>query len=208
MPGWKCFLTEPSEFVRVDLRRYSGGSKCVTKTGIHDVAVVIDPQKLAAIEGPAGTIPEEEEQKDPRWPKACACGYKFHVEDSWQRNVDTLYKGSPDGNLYVLRELPVGAMWNASWFVDDEGGRARYAGPDGKGWCVMMPSRQEWIVYGPSSDNTKWQVTGVPPMITVHPSIAINNKLKTDEGYHGFIKGGVISEDCEGRKFEGVPRTA
>lgn len=40
-----------------------------------------------------------------------------------------------------------------------------------------------------------WAVKGTPPNITVHPSINMNGR------YHGFIKDGVITDDCEGRKF-------
>lgn len=78
----------------------------------------------------------------------------------------------------------------------------RYVGPDGGAWCVMMPCRQEWIVYGPSSDGTKWTVTGVPPLITVHPSIGMGKV------YHGFIRAGIITPDCEGRTYPDQPHTA
>lgn len=44
-----------------------------------------------------------------------------------------------------------------------------------------------------------WTVTGDLPRITVSPSINIVGS------YHGWIQNGVISEDCEGRKFASVP---
>ena len=201
---WKCFLTEPSEYSQKSFRRYSGGSKCdIPKTKIHDAEIVIDPQILASLVEDAGTIPDEDDMSDPRWPKVCGCGYKFHVEDSWQQNVTRLYQGSPDGNLYILRDLPIGAMWDAHWLKDAT--PDRYTGPDGKAWCVMMPGGVEWIVYsyatGPEP-RSKWAVQGTVPNITVHPSINLVGI------YHGFVTSGVISEDCEQRKFEGVPRTA
>lgn len=109
-------------------------------------------------------------------------------------------KGSPDGKLYVLWESPIGAMWNAAWLTDSEDARALYAGPDGKAWCLMMPGGVEWIVYGPSrnegKNGPKWTVTGTPPIITAHPSIAIA-KL-----FHGFVQNGVVSPDCEGRMYK------
>lgn len=40
-----------------------------------------------------------------------------------------------------------------------------------------------------------WTVTGEPPLITVEPSINIVGS------YHGWIRGGVITDDCEGRTF-------
>lgn len=41
-----------------------------------------------------------------------------------------------------------------------------------------------------------WNVQGVPPAITVAPSINFEGR------YHGFLIAGVISDDCEGRKFD------
>lgn len=198
---WRCFLTEPSGSVQRSFRRYSGGSKCdVNPMHYHDASVVTDPEVPEGTFVEGGIIPDEDDQKDPRWPAACVCGYRFHVEDSWQVNVNRLYRGCPDGILRTLRELPIGAMWNAWWLADVADGR--YTGPDGKAWCVMMPGGIEWIVYGPSSDGKKWDVQGAPPIITASPSIGIGGL------YHGFIKAGIISEDVDGRAYPGVPRTA
>lgn len=160
----------------------------------HNAEVVIEPKIPAVmveeVSRSEGTI-DPEVMRDPRWPIACKCGYKFHPEEHWMHNVTRLYEGSPDGKLYILRELPIGAMWNACWLLDGktEAGISRYAGPDGKAWCVMLPGGSEWIVYGPASDaGEKWDVQGVPPNITVHPSI---NAVGV---FHGHIKGGLISE--------------
>lgn len=194
---WRCFLTEPSDFVRRSLRRYAGGSDCSgSKRGYHNAEVVIDPQAPAAFNKEGGYLKDDYEG-DPRWPARCDCGYTFAEEDRWQVNVDRLYRGAPDGDLYIPRKLPIGGLWDARWLD-----HPMYKGPDGRAWCVMMPGGQEWIVYGPSSDGKPWAVNGVPPKITVSPSIAIRGY------YHGFVKNGVITEDVDGRKFEGVPRTA
>lgn len=40
-----------------------------------------------------------------------------------------------------------------------------------------------------------WTVTGTPPQLTIHPSINMVGQ------YHGFLHAGVLSDDCEGRKF-------
>jgi hypothetical protein len=45
-----------------------------------------------------------------------------------------------------------------------------------------------------------WQVSGAPPAITVQPSINIVGS------YHGWLQNGVVSEDCEGRVYAGLPR--
>lgn len=210
---WKCFVAEDSGLYRRSFRRYCGGSECKTNPlGCHNVEVVVDPELPGAFGPSRGDIPDDEVKKDPRWPRECLCGYRFHpMEDSWQVNVDSLYKGAPDGKLHLIKELPPGAMWDAHWFVDTKEGMERYGGPDGKGWCLMTPARVEWIVYSPSSDGNKWQVTGTIPKITVSPSIGINIRgglAHPTKSYHGFLRDGILSEDVDGRKFEGVPRTA
>lgn len=40
-----------------------------------------------------------------------------------------------------------------------------------------------------------WTVSGEPPFITMSPSINIVGS------YHGFLQNGILSDDCEGRKF-------
>lgn len=40
-----------------------------------------------------------------------------------------------------------------------------------------------------------WKVTGAAPKVTVYPSINFDGR------YHGWLKNGVISDDCEGREF-------
>jgi len=195
MAGWKLFMTERTKWSRRSLRRYASGSKCTVRS-YHDASVVIDKQIEVPPEKQGGFL-KDEYASDSRWPKVCPCGYEFKNDDEWQVNVNALYSGSLDGELYPLRVMPPGAVWEAPWF-DHE----RYRGPDGKTWCVMMPGGHEWIIYGPSSDGKPWQVTGTLPNITVAPSIGLRGH------YHGFIRNGVITEDADGRKFEGVPRTA
>lgn len=43
---------------------------------------------------------------------------------------------------------------------------------------------------------TGWHVTGEEPELTLSPSI---NVMGT---YHGYIRGGFITDDCEGRTFD------
>ncbi len=195
---WKVFIATESAYCRRGLRRYSSGSSCPKgQFSYHNVEVIIDPMLPVAVTDLTSKPGEESEfEGDPRWPTHCECGYKFHPEDSWQVNVNHLYEG--DGReLFILREAPIGAAWHAPWLD-----HPKWSGPDGKAWCVMMPGGNEWIVYGPSANGKPWDVKGTIPNITVSPSIGIKGH------YHGFIKHGVISEDVDRRKFEGVPRTA
>jgi hypothetical protein len=165
--------------------------------GYHDASVVVDPEiARGAVEEGCSAGPGDLEG-DPRWADHCACGYRFHLQDCFQVRVERLYKGAPDGKLYLLgdRDLPVGATWDADWLPPT------HQGPDGKAWCVRMSggSGSEWLVYGPSSGGGKWQVTGTAPAFTAHPSINLIGV------WHGFLREGVISDDVEGRRYPDQP---
>jgi hypothetical protein len=66
---------------------------------------------------------------------------------------------------------------------------------------VCLPNRVVFCVDrvadDPETNATRdgWTVTGEPPNITVSPSI------DHPGGYHGWIRDGVITDDCEGRRF-------
>lgn len=193
-------MVEPSEFGRRSLRRYAAsGPPCKGQMSYHNAEVVID-QQFQMPEGPGHGFLKGEYEGDPRWPKICSCGYEFHPEDHWQVNEDRLYKGAPNGTLYRLRELPPGAIWRATWMEDIKDNP--YAAPDGKVWALMMPSGTEWLIYGPASGGGKWVIQGDLPKITVSPSI---HQIGS---FHGFVHNGVITDDCEGKKFLKWPSTA
>lgn len=205
MGGWRMFMTTESGFCRKSLRRYgAGGHDRCPLTGYHDASVIIVPQFLAGPGAEEGVFPGPEIKADPRWPKACACGYPFHPEDNWQVNVDRLYAGAPDGKLYILRDLPPGAVWRCTWMEDIKDNP--YANAWGEVWAVQLPCMVEFLIYGKSQDGRGWNVSGELPRITVSPSILLQGGK--DQAYHGYIVDGVIQEDCEGRKFEGLARTA
>lgn len=190
MAEYKCFLVEPTDQFVYVLRRYLWREveKCPLPRGYHDKSVVIG-------QGPRVHTPEDcwgwggvnEAQwaahSDPRWPTRCDCGYEFKDTDGWQPNEDVLFKGAPDGQLYRLHELPVGAMWYATWMKD-------WLGPDGKHLVVKCPSG-DWSPDGPAKDSTfPWRRTGVPPDVTVTPSIDFGPGK-----FHGWLTGGIL-RDC------------
>ena len=204
--AWRCFMVRESDFVQIYLRRYSAGVYACPTTfpgsvTYHNAEVIIDPQAPAAEHELVGKSPDAEMKADPRWPKHCACGRAFHPEDYWQYNVDHLYEGSPDGKLYRLRDLPPGAIWRATWMEDIQ--ENPYSNPAGEVYALMLPSGNEWLIYGKASNsNKKWNVEGELPGITVTPSILQEGK------YHGYVKNGLVTDDCEGRKFPRYPSTA
>lgn len=204
---WKCFMVEESGIFRRSLRRYWKLPPGVHKGHFHDASVVIK-ERCSSPEPSGRSTTGEGWESHPRWPTHCACGYAFVGEDWRQMNEHLLYRGAPDGKLYPLRELPPGAIWRCTWMEDLK--ENPYCAPDGKVWAVMLPSGMEFLIYGPSSDKPprKWVVTGTLPLINVSPSI-------NQEGYyHGYIgqphapAPGIITEDCEGRPFPGLARTA
>lgn len=67
---------------------------------------------------------------------------------------------------------------------------------------VMLPSRYAWPIDRLATDDNGsmltggWTVTGDPPAVTVNPSISLKGR------WHGWIRGGVITDDCEGRRYD------
>ncbi|MEW5927801.1 MAG: hypothetical protein AB1941_09965 [Gemmatimonadota bacterium] len=161
--GVPVFFLEPTDSVRVSLRRYSTeGKRCERREGhYHDASLVIIPEAPAAAWGAgpdttgAAYPPESESspisREDPRWPVDCqTCGEPFQSDDEWQVNADRLYRGAPDGLLYTLRDAPVGAMWDMNWLH----GMPLYCGPDGIALCVATPGG-EWYVDSQASNCTR-----------------------------------------------------
>ena len=66
--------------------------------------------------------------------------------------------------------------------------------PDGSWW--QIDSRFGEVVDGHRKPNG-WTVTGQVPNLTATPSILIPGP----NGYHGWLKEGVLTDDIEGRKY-------
>ena len=91
--------------------------------------------------------------------------------------------------LLQWKDLRPGAMW---W--------------DGDELSVKLPSGSEWNIDQGRRYNVQperagkkplpaWTRTGEPPRVTAYPSINHQGK------YHGWLKDGVLTDDCEGRTF-------
>lgn len=179
-------MIEPTVFCRREFRRFVFSSKDkFCPLGCHDASVVIDDRLF--LNADDSTIPDEDVMKDPRWPSHCPCGYMFQLGDEWQDNHFRLWSGAPDGKEYALRDklLPPGAC------RVDEDGLIFVRLPDGEDFCPNLTWSKE-----------RWTVSGVPPHLTVSPSI---NAVGT---YHGYISAGVLSDDVEKRVFPQFPPTA
>ena len=182
-----CVLFVPTDQAVRILRRYTLDSTCTTGS-IHDAWVPIGTAPLVqTLDGMIATVHTPD--SDPRWPTTCACGYRFRPSDPWQTiqepllvdrygRTTTTHQGSP----------PPGAMWQTDYLAD------LWPGPDGLCLTVILPSGEPWVIDGPSSHGDGWTRVGVPPLITVQPSILTPR-------YHGWLTDGVLSDDLEGRTY-------
>lgn len=179
----ECFWLEPTDRGTEHLRRYSS-APCALPHGYHTVEVEVGEVHYPQDErGLLGFGDDSVPHTDPRWPKACGCGYEFKDSDHWQYNVHRLFAGAPDGKRYTTRTMPPGAMYDASWWPEQT--------TDGVVLCVVLPpagsQADHWIVDGPSKDGGKWSRSGTIPKVTVTPSILTSR-------YHGFLTDGFLVE--------------
>lgn len=207
----RCFLVVPTARERLYLRRYKvrDGTGCpASGNHYHDADVLIGEQPRTG-----EAIGDDHPHDDPRWPKACGCGYEFRPDDAWQLFRREIYVRADDPNAEVtLSDRLPGMMWLAPWYWDPAKGdenRMRRGGAhlsphywrDHAGTrppiVVCCPNGREWMVDAKSTNGDGWKVTGEPPTITCAPSIAV-------PGYHGFLRDGVFTEDVEGRGPNGT----
>lgn len=104
---------------------------------------------------------------------------------------------------------PIGAMWPApEWLNRKVDGRPWISDRYFREWAdkrppmqVHMPGGANFLIDsrptsgGTPGDAEGWVVTGEPPSVTLSPSVNILGI------YHGWIQNGVITDDCEGRRF-------
>ena len=205
-----CFLLEPSDVAHRWLRRYVDGN-CPLQADVqekyryHNAFVKIeDGVVVRGEDGLISTDPYEWPRDDPRWPKACGCGFVFGPDVPYQLFWNQAYRDAA-GKLYSIHcselpgveRAPAGAMWYADWL------NKAWKGPDGRCLNVRCPARPDgtgvadWLVDGPSEDNNKppvWTRTGVPPRVTAHPSIFV----RRPHGFHGWLKNGVLTSCSSG----------
>lgn len=176
--NYQCFLVEESGLVACFLRRYST-DRCPSPHGYHSAMVRIEdmnhpPRTMREVYTP----PE-----DPRYPEQCECGYTFKETDTKQLFTLSIYESKATGERWLENALPIGAMFDAWWFPNE------WKGADQRTLAVVLPpgSGNVWIIDAPASSGNHWQRTGVPPNITVTPSILTPR-------YHGFLTNGILIE--------------
>lgn len=172
---------------RCDLRRFTfegwASLPCNRRWG-HDATITIGETVYEEVHG------DNWPHDDPRWPKLCTfCGYAFADDDQWQHNDNRIYK-MPDGAEFTMwgldeKKPPPGAMVRIPWYDEFAGGK--------ESWLVILPDGGQWITTQKATGGGGWEVTGVPPKITVNPSIY----HAAPTGWHGYIRDGIAKEVSE-----------
>ncbi len=206
MSGWKTYEITPVPFVRRELRMFyfaDAGrpeTKCPGgRMSEHDASVTIDAELPMAIEDMKPT-PAENFFSDDRWPVTCGqCGAGLPPDPIRQVNNHRLYTGFADGKLRTLhdKDIAPGAIYHADW-ADD-------AFPCFEGCCyaIVLPGGHAWMPGCPAvNSKTGWTISG-PDFLHLTASPSINHPGI----YHGWLAAGILSDDCEGRKFPQWPYT-
>jgi hypothetical protein len=112
--------------------------------------------------------------RDPQWPAYCRCGYQFGRDD-WRFVVpERLYRSGSYLPLVVLRDAPVGAIWEADPPI--------YASDEGSSLVIQTPAG-EWWVDGPCRDGPGWTRTGTVADLTIQPGCRLHT-------WHGYVMAG------------------
>lgn len=207
-PATQTYWLEPTDRVRVGLRRYTRNSLGFTCVGGYHSALVIIGEEPAEFEESDGrrylaaheSVVPVSEREDPRWPKTCEkCDYIFTDRDVWQHWQELLYRRTDTGEETTLRDAPPGASWDAWWLPDN------YRGLDGIALMVRCPDGHDWTVDSEASNCTRkgephqcWVRHGDPReyRVTVDKNgdtcAAGAGSIATPE-YHGFLRDGVLT---------------
>lgn len=181
-----CFFIDRTSWAQVTYRRFATREDAPCTW--HDASVVVADRVdfVSDVDG-MGTIPTEEQKKDPRWPAACAqCGKLFDPSDHWQINTDRLFM-TPKGELVKgHRSAPPGAMWWRDWqgvtCFDSPDHKKRGGGPH----LMVMTPCGEWDIDGPATNSAGWSRVGEPPdKVTVTGSILCGK-------FHAHLVNGVL----------------
>ena len=198
---WPTFWCEEIPLVRVRLRRWQradteGHFHAAASEPLGDVDSHVDP------EGYLNEIPARQYEGNPAWPTTCECGYEFTDDDGWQVQTDRLYEAN-DGRRFTQRDMPIGAMYDATWFPwkGGDGMALTVVIPPGEGigdhWNVDMRAKNCTL---PDDDAHRcWVRHGNP---RIEPVTVDKQGLTCQAGagsiqtsnWHGFLHGGRLHE--------------
>lgn len=128
-------------------------------------------------------------------------GKTYHYVDTRQLKCGDMWYARGDDGQVVSEERRRGMHLTAHYWAHNAGRPPI---------MVLLPQRystgpglQEFCVDGQCHNGERgyydgWTVSGTPPQITVSPSINMVGS------YHGYLQNGVVTDDVDGRKFEGL----
>lgn len=123
---------------------------------------------------------------------------KTFLKDSRGEIID--WRTLPIGSMFYLPEGVNEGAW--PWYLAGSEYLSEHYYADNKHrqpLFVILPGPNLFLIDGKCWSNGKkyggWKVSGEAPRITVEPSINLQGS------YHGWLRDGVISDDCEGRTF-------
>lgn len=110
-------------------------------------------------------------------------------------------------------KIPIGWIWFDDFGIDFkkhdfEDPKSRFSsayegcvlGSNPRKPIVVQLPNGPWCVDTKSSTGGFWLVDGPINKLTVHPSI--NSEPGREDGYHGWLQNGIISDDIDGRDYE------
>ena len=143
----KCFYLEPTDTMRVWLRRYRSADPetkpCPLPEKYHQAMTLIgDRAEKKDADGYVESISQEVYADDPRWPVKCECGYEFGplAPDEFQVFSRSLYRRTDTGEIMTLEDAPAGAIWNAWWQFNRQ--------TDGQSLNCICPGGHHWNIDG------------------------------------------------------------
>ena len=185
----ECFWVEPTGKALRTLRRYRRGESDCPVGEYHKNTVEIgdhfDVLWASADDGGRyiASIDVADYAGDPRWPTNCACGYAFTEEDHWQAIQEPIYAAEDGRRAWISpayhRQPTPGAMFDTFWYPSlrkEDGLAISVVCPDGAVWCIDVET----------SSGGFWTRDGVPPKLTVSPSVQTPD-------YHGFLHDGILT---------------
>lgn len=193
----ECFFLKPTDMIRRSLRVFESVETertdwCPSTNWYHDASILVGDFEQTA-------LPPGRYERD-KFPQTCGCGYKFTDADFRNKMVNDLHLYVRDnGELYTLRNLPPGAMYDMPWKHDFP----QWCGVDGLSICVILPNGAPWEIDSKASNCTKpdddvhkcWCRHGEPPKITVDK---VGNTCEAGAGsiivrdFHGFLRNGFL----------------
>lgn len=199
---WPTFWTEDTgeEFRR--LRRYA---KADAADGHTHAAESVDLGRFPQIrndDGYRSMADPAEYSGHPSWPLACGepgCSYVFGDDDVWQVQGAPIYRAL-DGREWKMRELPVGAMYDAWWLPGP------WKGADGIGLVCIVPEHHDWHVDAQASNCTRKCPWWDEDAQARHPEHTAQHNASCDPQYRnhkcwvrsGDPKAGTVHVDKDG----------